>query len=96
MAVQGAAGAIDPGGVVLVIGAFTSVSQTLGNISSTFVAVDQHTTFLDDYFSFLSIEPLVPVPAKPQAVPAALDATASSSTTSRSPIRAGPSRPSTV
>ena len=72
LAVQGASGAIDPGGVVLVIGAFTSVSQTLGNISSTFVAVDQHTTFLDDYFSFLSIGALVPVPAQPKALPAAL------------------------
>jgi ATP-binding cassette subfamily B protein len=69
VAVQGVAGAIDPGGVVLVIGAFTSVSGTLGQISSTFVAVDQHTTFLDDYFSFLSIEPLVPAPAKPRSVP---------------------------
>ena len=39
---EGIAGTIDPGGVVLVIGAFTSVSGTLGNISSTFVAVDQH------------------------------------------------------
>ena len=69
VAVQGAAGTIDPGGVVLVIGAFTSVAGTLGNISSTFVAVDQHTTFLDDYFSFLSIAPLVPVPDRPHAVP---------------------------
>jgi ATP-binding cassette subfamily B protein len=69
VAVQGAAGAISPGGVVLVIGAFASVAATLGNISSTFVAVDQHTTFLDDYFSFLSIEPLVPVPASPHPVP---------------------------
>ncbi len=41
---------------MLVIGAFASVSGTLGNISSTFVAVDQHTTFLEDYFSFLSID----------------------------------------
>ena len=72
LAVQGASGAIGPGGVVLVIGAFTSVSQTLGNISSTFVAVDQHTTFLDDYFSFLSIGPLVPVPAAPKVLPQAL------------------------
>lgn len=69
VAVQGVEGAIDPGGVVLVIGAFTSVSGTLGQISSTFVAVDQHTTFLDDYFSFLAIEPLVPAPAKPRFVP---------------------------
>ena len=72
VAAQGAAGTIDPGGVVLVIGAFASVAGTLGNISSTFVAVDQHTTFLDDYFSFLAMEPLVPVPAKPQLVPARL------------------------
>jgi ATP-binding cassette subfamily B protein len=70
VAIRGAAGQIDPGGVVLVIGAFTSVAGTLGNISSTFVAVDQHTTFLDDYFSFLAIEPLVPAP-KASALPAA-------------------------
>jgi ATP-binding cassette, subfamily B, bacterial len=69
VAVEGVAGTIDPGGVVLVIGAFTSVSGTLGQISSTFVAVDQHTTFLDDYFSFLAIEPLVPVPANPRSIP---------------------------
>jgi ATP-binding cassette, subfamily B, bacterial len=69
VAIQGAAGAINPGGVVLVIGAFTSVTGTLGTISSTFVAVDQHTTFLEDYFSFLSIEPLVPLPASPHPVP---------------------------
>jgi len=72
VAVQGVAGAIDPGGVVLVIGAFTSVAGTLGQVSSTFVAVDQHTTFLDDYFSFLSIEPLVPAPAKPHPWPNSL------------------------
>jgi ATP-binding cassette subfamily B protein len=69
VAVQGVAGTINPGGVVLVIGAFTSVSGTLGQISSTFVAVDQHTTFLDDYFSFLSIERLVPVPLRPRSLP---------------------------
>ena len=69
VAFQGVAGAINPGGVVLVIGAFASVSGTLGNISSTFVSVDQHTTFLEDYFSFLSITPLVPVPTTPQPAP---------------------------
>lgn len=66
---KGILGTIDPGAVVLVIGAFTSVSGTLGNISSTFVSVDQHTTFLDDYFSFLEIKKLLPVPAKPQSIP---------------------------
>ena len=74
VAARGLTGAIDPGGVVLVIGAFTALSGTLGNISGTFIAVDQHTTFLDDYFSFLSIGPLVPVPKKPAQLPANLNA----------------------
>lgn len=73
LAVRGAAGGIDPGGVVLVIGAFTSVSGTLGMISSTFVAVDQHTTFLEDYFSFLAIDSLITVPATPTHLPAKLN-----------------------
>ncbi len=74
VAYQGVAGAIDPGGVVLVIGAFSAVSATLGQVSSTFVSVDQHTTFLEDYFSFLSIDALVPVPSPPRPVPASLAA----------------------
>ena len=74
VAIEGVAGSIDPGGVVLVIGAFTSVSGTLGNISSTFVAVDQHTTFLEDYFSFLAVGRLIPVPAQPREVPKSFDA----------------------
>ena len=74
VAMEGISGGISPGGVVLVIGAFTSVSATLGNISSTFVAVDQHTTFLEDYFSFLSIERLLPVPKPPREVPRSLEA----------------------
>jgi ATP-binding cassette subfamily B protein len=69
VSVQGISGAIDPGGVVLVIGAFSSVAGTLGQVSSTFVAVDQHTTFLDDYFSFLAMEPLVPAPVNPAPAP---------------------------
>ena len=74
VAMEGISGSISPGGVVLVIGAFTSVSSTLGNISSTFVAVDQHTTFLEDYFSFLSIDRLVPVPQPAREVPRTLEA----------------------
>jgi ATP-binding cassette, subfamily B, bacterial len=74
VAYEGVRGGIDPGGVVLVIGAFAAVSSTLGTISSTFVAVDQHTTFLDDYFSFLAIDRLIPVPATPRDVPASFEA----------------------
>jgi ATP-binding cassette subfamily B protein len=69
VAVRGLHGSMNPGDVVLVIGAFTTVSGSLGQISSTFVAVDQHTTFLDDYFSFLAIQPLLPVPANPVEIP---------------------------
>jgi ATP-binding cassette, subfamily B, bacterial len=74
VAVQGISGSIDPGGVVLVIGAFASVAGTLSQISSTFVAVDQHTTFLDDYFSFLAIEPLTPAPINPLPAPTTFSA----------------------
>ena len=69
VALRGIAGTISPGGVVLVIGAFTAVSGTLGQITSTFVSVDQHTAFLEDYFSFLAIGPLVPVAASPRSIP---------------------------
>jgi len=69
VALRGIEGTIDPGGVVLVIGAFGSVAGTLGQISQTFVAVDQHTRFLDDYFSFLKIDALIPIPAKPLQLP---------------------------
>ena len=74
VAARGLSGAIDPGGVVLVIGAFTTLSSTLANISGTFIAVDQHTTFLDDYFSFLAIGPLVRVPPAARTLPASLTA----------------------
>ena len=73
VSIKGAEGLIDPGGVVLVIGAFTSVSSTLALISSTFVSVDQHTTFLDDYFSFLSIDELVKKAENPEPLPARFD-----------------------
>ena len=73
VSIKGAEGLIDPGGVVLVIGAFTSVSSTLSQISSTFVSVDQHTTFLDDYFSFLSIDQLIKKVENPEALPVKLD-----------------------
>ena len=69
VALGGISGQINPGSVVVVIGAFTSVAGTLSQISSTFVAVDQHTTFLEDYFSFLAMDPLIPVPASPVPLP---------------------------
>ena len=70
VAVRGMAGNIDAGSVVLVIGAFASVAGTLGQISTTLLAVDQHTTFLDDFFSFLAVGPLLKVPATALDLPA--------------------------
>jgi ATP-binding cassette subfamily B protein len=69
VAFRGISGAINPGGIVLMIGAFTAVSGTLGQITTTFVAVDQHTQFLDDYFSFLAIGPLLVAPSVVQFIP---------------------------
>ena len=69
VAQRGITGDMNAGNIVLVIGAFGSVASTLSQISSTFVAVDQHTTFLEDYFSFLAMDPLVPVPASPAPLP---------------------------
>jgi ATP-binding cassette subfamily B protein len=68
VSVKGIQGEINAGGVVLVIGAFTTVSATLRQISSTFLAVDQHTTFLNDYFSFLAIKPLLKVTPYPSTM----------------------------
>jgi ATP-binding cassette subfamily B protein len=62
----GVSGAIDPGGVVLVIGAFASISQTLTQVSNTLTAIDQHTTFLQDYFSFLGLEPAIRISQHPR------------------------------
>ena len=62
-------GTVNPGAVVLIVGAFTAFSGTLAQISGVLISVDQHTMFLDDYFSFLSIKPLVPRPAQPCALP---------------------------
>ena len=73
VALRGISGAINPGGVVLVIGAFTAVSGTLNQITSTFVSVDQHTAFLDDYFSFLAIGPLLVIPPVLRPVPTDID-----------------------
>jgi ATP-binding cassette, subfamily B, bacterial len=63
--VKGVAGDLTPGALTAVIGAFAAVTQQLNLITSSLVSLDQHATFLDDYFSFLNIEPLLPAPTDP-------------------------------
>lgn len=70
---QGIAGELSPGALAAVIAAFAAVTQQLSLITSSFVSLDQHASFLHDYFSFLDIEPLLPVTAPPTPLPAVLE-----------------------
>ena len=71
VAVQGLAGLLTPGDLVLVIGAVAAITQQVGLVASTLVELDQHARFLNDYFSFLEIDTLVPAPdkARRRAIP---------------------------
>jgi ATP-binding cassette subfamily B protein len=66
-------GSLTAGDLAAVIGAFASVTAQAGLISGSLLSLEQHATFLDDYFSFLAIEPLVVVPARPVPVPPSLE-----------------------
>ena len=73
VAARGLTQALDVGALVAVIGAFAAVTQQTNLISGTLIQLEQHSTFLDDYFSFLSIEPLVLIPDEPRTLPKHLD-----------------------
>jgi ATP-binding cassette subfamily B protein len=69
VASRGLTGRLTPGDLAAVIGAFAAVTAQTNLFSATLVQLEQHSTFLDDYFSFLAIEPLVLVPEKPRKLP---------------------------
>jgi len=73
VASRGLTGSLTVGDLAAVIGAFASVTAEAGLISGSLLSLEQHATFLDDYFSFLAIEPLVVVPARPVPVPPSLE-----------------------
>jgi ATP-binding cassette subfamily B protein len=54
------------------VGAFASITQQLGLITQSLVSLDQHATFLDDYFDFLAVEPLMAIADPPRELPAAI------------------------
>ena len=54
---RGLSGDIKPGAILLVINAFSAISSSLAIITSTIISMDQHSTFLDDYFAFISLAP---------------------------------------
>ena len=71
--VRGIAGDLTPGALTAVIAAFAAVTQQLNLITGSLVSLDQHATFLDDYFSFLAIDPLLPVKSHATPLPESLD-----------------------
>jgi ATP-binding cassette subfamily B protein len=64
---RGITGQFTPGDLAAVMGAFAAVTGQASLIAGSLLSLEQHATFLEDYFSFLKIERLVPVrePATP-------------------------------
>jgi ATP-binding cassette subfamily B protein len=65
-----ARGTLSPGGVTAALGALTGFSAGLMGLSQSMLQVEENSTFLDDYFSFLRTGPLLPVPERPASLPA--------------------------
>ena len=66
VAVEGLTGRLTAGDLVAVIGAVAAITQQVGLVASSLVELDQHARFLNDYFSFLEIDTLVPTPETAQ------------------------------
>ena len=73
VAVRGSRGELNVGDLAAVIGAFAAVTSQVGLISSSLLSLDQHAQFLDDYFAFLKIEPLVETSSTPTRLPKPLN-----------------------
>lgn len=66
MAQRGLAGQLTAGDLTAGIGAIAAIAGEAGLIASSILMLDQHAAFLNDYFSFLALEPLLPVTAAPR------------------------------
>ena len=69
---RGITGELTAGDLTAAIGGFAALTGQASGISSSLLNIDQHATFLDDYFAFLAVEPLVSTPAAPKQLPATL------------------------
>lgn len=67
-------GHLTVGDVAAIFGAFTALTGQLGALLQSVARIDEHATFLDDYFGFLAIEPAIRAPAAPRALPARIGA----------------------
>ncbi|HEY5923063.1 MAG TPA: ABC transporter ATP-binding protein [Kofleriaceae bacterium] len=70
---RGLAGDLSPGDLTAAIGAFAAVTAQASLLSSSLLQIEQHATFLDDYFTFLAVEPLMPPVTEPVRLPATLE-----------------------
>jgi ABC-type multidrug transport system fused ATPase/permease subunit len=61
---------LSAGELTAAIAAVAAIAGEVSLISSSLLELDQHGQFLDDYFAFLEIPPLVPAPPHPRPVPA--------------------------
>jgi ABC-type multidrug transport system fused ATPase/permease subunit len=73
VASRGLAGRLTAGDITLLIGAFATASGMLGGVVGSLVELSQNAKFLDEYFSFLNLERLLPLPEHPMPLPASLD-----------------------
>jgi ABC-type multidrug transport system fused ATPase/permease subunit len=72
VASRGLVGTLTAGDLAAVIGAFAAVTQQASLISSSLLSLEQHATFLDDYFSFLAIHRILPTSPSPVTLPSDL------------------------
>jgi ABC-type multidrug transport system fused ATPase/permease subunit len=73
VASRGLDGSLTAGDLALVIGAFAATSSQFGTLLRSLFDISESATFLEDYFSFLRLERLVPVPASPVRLQPSLD-----------------------
>ncbi|OGQ10213.1 MAG: hypothetical protein A2138_08665 [Deltaproteobacteria bacterium RBG_16_71_12] len=59
-------GRLTVGDAAAIFGAFTALTGQLGALLQSVARIDEHATFLDDYFGFLMIEPTIKAPAQPR------------------------------
>ena len=76
VASRGLAGEVTAGDLVATFGAFATVTMQANMMSHQLGMLERHATFLADYFTFLAVEPLVPVPAQPTPLPEKLNGVA--------------------
>ncbi len=62
-------GKLTVGDVAAIFGAFTALTGQLGALLQSVARIDEHASFLDDYFGFLAIEPTLRAPPHPLPMP---------------------------